>query len=168
MPIIACSLKKKRLIWKCWLEHMFLLTTFQPNLIEGQRVPEISSSYKIYENKSCLPSKLVGKQTQQLLPCQKPHSADRRPAKTRWDVSNVHFDFKRRTSFWPNISSLNPVALKKKNHMNDFISSMKFYVGLPALAWDFTLQLLGQLLVWAILAYLTTVLSLENLALYFG
>lgn len=45
---------------------------------------------------------------------------------------------------------------------------MQLYVGLPALAWDFTLQLLGQLLIRADLAYLTAVLSLENLVLYFG
>lgn len=59
-------------------------------------------------------------------------------------------------------------SIKKINHMNDFISSMQLYVGLPALAWDFTLQLLGQLLIRADLAYLTAVLSLENLVLYFG
>lgn len=106
--------KKKRLIWKCWLEHMFLLTTVQPNLIERQKAPEISRSYKIYENKLCLPRRLVGKQTQQLLPCQKPHNTARRPAKTRWDISNAHFDLRRRTFFWPNISAWNPIALKNE------------------------------------------------------
>lgn len=56
-----CSLflEKKN---KAYLKHMFLLTTFQPNLIEVQRVSEISSSYKIYENKLHMPRMTVGKQ----------------------------------------------------------------------------------------------------------
>lgn len=58
VTIVACSLKKN----EAYLKHMFLLTTFQPNLIEVQRVSEISSSYKIYENKLHMPRMTVGKQ----------------------------------------------------------------------------------------------------------
>lgn len=51
--------------------------------------------------------------------------------------------------------------------MNDFTSSMQLYIGLPVLVWDFTMQLLRRL-IWANLAYLTAVLSLENLGLHFS
>lgn len=81
---------------------------FQPNMIERPRVPQISSSYKIYENKLCLPRRRVGKQNQQLFSCQKLHSTDMRPARTRWEISVMYTLTSEEEPFifGPDISSL--------------------------------------------------------------
>lgn len=86
---------KMKRIWKCQLEHTFLLTVFQPSLIEvsekGLRDIEfLQDQWKQITS---------AKNAWQLVPCQKPDSDKGRAPKTRWDTRNTHFNFRRWTFF---------------------------------------------------------------------